>query len=81
MPVLGVRGGLKVVVSRDVRIEVYSSLLNRVMPPGSRTFTWVGGKFGGAYIGFRKGEVRRLEEVARELSGIEPRSASTRSTS
>jgi len=73
MPVLGVRGGLKVVVSKDVRVEVYSPLLNKVMPPGSRTFTWVGGKYGGAYIGFKREEVRKLEEIAKEVFGVEPR--------
>lgn len=65
--VVGVNGGLEVRFD-GVRLLVLSPLLNRVLEPGMRTRTWVGGKAGGIYIGFRKAEVQRLEELAETLA-------------
>jgi len=42
---------------------VHPTLINVI---DKETRTWVGGKFGGIYIGFRKNQIRRLEEIARE---------------
>jgi len=37
-----------------------------VLEKNEKTRTWVGGKFGGIYIGFRKKEIEKLENLARE---------------
>lgn len=80
--VKGMHGGIEIDFSEEglfhgggrlMAVRVYSGALNRVLKPGRTTRTWVGGKFGGIYIGFRKNEVRKLEEVARESFGMEPR--------
>jgi len=44
--------------------------LNEILSPGQSTRTWVGGKFGGIYIGFRKPEIERMERVAKDRFGI-----------
>ncbi|MHA1721848.1 MAG: GNAT family N-acetyltransferase [Candidatus Baldrarchaeia archaeon] len=80
----GVKGGIEVWL-RDPReikigkIEVFMSslkilcpLLNRILKPGEVTRCWVGRKYDGIYIGFKKDYVRRLEEVAYEVFGIKP---------
>ncbi len=46
-------------------VKVSHPYLTKVLTPRESTVTWVGGKFGGIYIGFRKEQVRRLEEIAR----------------
>ena len=46
-------------------IVVLHPYLKKVLPKGSKTRTWVGGKFGGIYIGFRKEQIARLEAIAR----------------
>lgn len=72
LTVAGRPGGIEVRLER-ARISVRCGLLNRVLEPGGRTRTWVGGKHGGIYIGFRKPEVAKLEMIASERFGIEPR--------
>ena len=67
LTVAGVDGGLEVRFN-GVRLLVLSPLLNEVLKPGFRTRTWVGGKFGGIYIGFRKNEVSKLEKLAETLA-------------
>ncbi len=72
----GVRGGIKVYIRGKIPLGesevdvkalcVMSPLLNKVLAVGERTRTWVGGKFGGIYIGFRKRHIERLERVLRE---------------
>ena len=52
---------------------VENSHLNQVLKPGEKTRTWVGGKYGGIYIGFRKAEVRKLENLALRLFNVGPR--------
>jgi hypothetical protein len=41
-------------------------MLNRVLSPGEKTRTWVGGKEEGIYIGFKKKEIEKLESIVRE---------------
>ena len=53
-------------------INVGCNLLNRVLKRGEGTRAWIGGKFGGIYIGFKKEYVERLDGLAREL-GVEAR--------
>jgi len=64
--IVGVDGGLEIRLPRG-RIIVLNPLLNRVLAPGQVTRTWVGGKFGGIYVGFRKAEIGKLEELAGSL--------------
>ncbi|MCX8205458.1 MAG: hypothetical protein N3H31_07410 [Candidatus Nezhaarchaeota archaeon] len=73
----GVAGGLRISFKPAQRgvssIEVASPLLNEVLGPGESTRTWVGGKLGGIYVGFRREEVRKLEGVAQRVFRVEPR--------
>ncbi len=66
--VLGVDGGLEVRLPSG-KVVVLNPLLNRILAPGQATRTWVGGKYGGIYIGFRKAEVEKLEALASTLKG------------
>ena len=50
-------------------------VLPKVFNEGTNTWVFVGGKVGGVFIGFRREFIRRFEAVAKELFGIEPRSA------
>ena len=72
LTVAGVLGGIEIGLG-DATVAVRCSLLNEVLEPGRRTRTWVGGKHGGIYVGFRKPEVVRLELIASERFGIKPR--------
>jgi hypothetical protein len=80
----GFRGGIGIRLQREKEIEyrgkklkpkrilVRCPLLNEILKNGQRTRTWVGGKFGGIYIGFRKPEVARMERLAERKFGISP---------
>lgn len=82
--IVGVRGGIEIRLEErkaiDFRgrrvapskIEVAAPLLNVILDVGERTRTWVGGKLGGIYVGFKKQEVEKLEEIARSYFGVEP---------
>jgi hypothetical protein len=48
------------------KISVLHPYLAQVLEKNEKTRTWVGGKFGGIYIGFRKKEIEKLENLARE---------------
>jgi len=76
----GVEGGLRVRFKPPRRgvwsLEVAEPKLNEVLGPGEATRTWVGGKLGGIYVGFRREQVRRLEALAYRLFKVEPRRAS-----
>lgn len=77
LTIQGVTGGLRISFhppQRGVKnLMVENSHLNQVLKPGEKTRTWVGGKYGGIYIGFRKAEVRKLENLALRLFNVEPR--------
>ena len=77
LEVRGIKGGLRISFNpprKGVKaLIVESGLLNQVLRPGEATRTWVGGKYGGIYIGFRKPEVEKLESLAYKLFGVEPR--------
>lgn len=45
-------------------LAVLSPLLNEVLKEGETTRTWVGRKFDGIYIGFRRNEIAKLEGLA-----------------
>jgi len=50
-------------------VRVSSKLLNEVLLPRERTRTWVGGKLGGIYVGFKKPQLRKLETLVGDLLG------------
>jgi len=66
LSIVGVDGGLEIRLEKG-KIVVLSPLLNRVLSPGEATRTWVGGKYGGIYVGFRKAQVEKLESLAETL--------------
>ncbi len=65
LPIIGIENGLEIRMRR-FKIRVLHPLLNLVLGVGKYTRTWVGGKEGGIYIGFRKEEVRKLEKLSKE---------------
>jgi hypothetical protein len=73
----GVRGGISIKLknpketSRGIikSVRVKCSHLNSILKPGEITITWVGGKAGGIYIGFRKPQIALMERLAREKLG------------
>lgn len=81
----GFKGGIKIKLEHRKEVEyegrklepqsirVVSPRLNKVLSPTQGTRTWVGGKFGGIYIGFRKPELEKLEKLAKEMFKMSPR--------
>ncbi len=80
LDIKGVKGGISIrpkvereneLDGKKMRIKgllLLNPLLNQILEPGETTRTWVGRKFDGIYIGFRKGEVLKLEGmIAREF--------------
>jgi len=53
-------------------LKVVSSDLNTILDVGETTRTWVGRKYDGLYIGFRKNEVAKLETLALGKFGLRP---------
>lgn len=51
---------------KRVKVRVIHPLLNQVLGMGEHTRTWVGGKEGGIYIGFKKEEIKKLEKLSKE---------------
>ena len=84
LEIKGVENGLEVVLRENRQIildgeEVAISsivitcpLLNEVMEKEKSTKAWVGRKYDGIYIGFRKTELERLEKLAFEKFRIKP---------
>ena len=80
----GVRGGAIIRPKIEIQIEllgreievqglaVLSPILNEVLKEGETTRTWVGRKFDGIYIGFRRNEITKLEELAARKFGARP---------
>lgn len=84
LEIIGVEKGLEVVL-REKRqiilddeevavssIVIVSSLLNQIVEREKSTRAWVGRKYDGIYIGFRKAELEKLEKIALENFGISP---------
>jgi hypothetical protein len=81
----GVKGGIEIRLEGTKEIEyrgrklrpksifIECPVLNEILSPSQSTRTWVGGKFGGIYIGFRKPEIERMERVAKDEFGVVPR--------
>jgi len=84
LEIKGVKNGLKIVLREKCQItldkeelEVSSivikcSLLNRIIKKGASSKAWVGRKYDGIYIGFRKTELEKLEKLALEKFGAKP---------
>lgn len=53
-------------------LEIRCSLLNDVLKPGETTRTWVGRKFDGIYVGFRKEQISRMERTVEKNFGLKP---------
>lgn len=71
LTIRGVKDGIEIVLDKPFKeefklrkIQVVSPILNLVLSPNQKTRTWVGGKVDGIYVGFRKPEIKKLEEVA-----------------
>lgn len=84
LQVEGIKQGIKITMreSKEIEIDgkkskvssviVLDPLLNEVLDKGKSTRAWVGRKYDGIYIGFRKEEIEKLEKVALEKFGIKP---------
>ena len=57
--------------ARLERIEILHPFLTKILGEGA-TRTWVGGKGGGIYIGWKKAEIIKLEAAAKERFKIAP---------
>jgi hypothetical protein len=53
------------------KIEILHPFLAEVLGKNEKTRTWVGGKLGGIYIGFRKEQMEKLEAIAKEKFNFE----------
>ena len=84
LEVRGVENGLEVILREKrqiildgeeivvLSIVVACSLLNEVIEKEKSTRAWIGRKYDGIYIGFRRAELERLEKLALEKFGIKP---------
>jgi len=84
LDICGVKDGIEVVL-REMRllvldgekvmvssITVICPLLNEIIEKERSTKAWVGRKYDGIYIGFRKAELERLEKLAVKKFGTKP---------
>jgi hypothetical protein len=55
----GLDGGVEIKFEKN-RVKVLHKFLNEVLKEGEKTRTWVGGKEGGIYIGFKKEQIIKL---------------------
>jgi len=65
--IIGIENGILIITSKDDKVQIIHPLLNKVLPRGEKTRTLVGGKFGGVFIGFRKREISKLEQIAADI--------------
>ena len=57
-------GGVEIALGENRKVVVKHILLVKILPREASTYAYVGVKEGGIYIGFRRDEVRKLEEIA-----------------
>ncbi len=67
LSIYGIVDGIKIKIREDLYVKVLHRLLNHILKPGEKTRTWVGGKEGGIYIGFKKKHIEKLESLVRKL--------------
>jgi endonuclease III len=78
LDIKGIKDGIEVTFKETHQgkkingLRVLSPLLNEVLKPGQKTRTWVGGKVGGIYVGFRKNEMEKLEKIGSSVFDIHP---------
>ena len=65
--IVGIENGILIITSKEDKVQILHPLLNKVLQRGEKTRTLVGGKFGGVFIGFRKHEIRKLEQIAADI--------------
>ena len=65
--IIGIENGILIITSKDDKVQIIHLLLNKVLSRGEKTRTLVGGKFGGVFIGFRKREISKLEQIAADI--------------
>jgi len=61
--------GTRIVVQS---LELLHPILNKVLKTGDSTVTWVGRKYDGIYVGFKKLEIEKLESIVKEKYGVSP---------
>jgi len=75
----GIKNGIEIILEKKKKIKFKNKMIEvkavEVLHPYlakllKKTRTWVGGKFGGIYIGFRKSEIIKLEKIASKKFGI-----------
>jgi len=62
--IVGIENGIQIITEKGDEVKIIHPLLNKVLQHGEKTRTLVGGKFSGIFIGFRKREINKLEEIA-----------------
>jgi len=67
--IYGIDNGIEVNFQKS-KVRVLHNFLKEVLSKGEKTRTWVGGKEGGIYIGFKKQQIEKLEKIAREKFGF-----------
>jgi len=84
LEIRGVENGLEVVLREKCQIIldgeeftvssiiIVSPSLNKIVEKDGSTRAWVGRKYDGIYIGFRKAEMKKLEKMALKKFGIRP---------
>jgi hypothetical protein len=84
LEIRGVENGLEVVLREKCQIIldgeeftvssiiIVSPSLNKIVEKDGSTRVWVGRKYDGIYIGFRKAEMKKLEKMALKKFGIRP---------
>jgi len=84
LQVKGIEQGIEITAreSREIEIDgkklevsgiiILDPLLNEILEESKSTRAWIGRKYDGIYIGFRKEEIEKLEKAALEKFGIKP---------
>jgi len=65
--IVGIENGILIITTKEDKVQILHPLLNKVLQRGEKTRTLVGGKFGGIFIGFRKREISKLEEIVEHI--------------
>lgn len=63
--IIGTGSGIEIDIQKDI-VRIESQALAQVLPEGKKTRTWVGQKLDGIFVGFKRNEMLKLEEVVEE---------------
>ena len=84
LEVRGVRGGIEIRPKHPAEIEhgrskiavrsleVLHPILSKMLTIDESTVTWVGRKYDGIYVGFKKPQIEKLERLVKEAYGVSP---------